>query len=132
MYQWYFFKRRWLHGNRIEINEIEKQIYIKQTVDFIKEDKFEIIPRDKNENFIYKYRLDRNKIKQMLLSLDKDDIKYKVKDIEYIKYGEEPLVVFKKQFHLVDKFGRDKDEIVYIKIKIKEGKLPIISFHLDE
>lgn len=68
----------------------------------------------------------------MLLSLEKDDIQYQVEDIEYTKYGPEPLVVFKKQFNLIDMFARSKNEIVYIKIKMKEEYLPIISFHLSE
>ncbi len=127
-----FWKRRWVYGDKIEINEIGKQVYIKDIIDLIKNDNYEVVLRDKNENFIIKYNLDKKKIKQMLLSLEKDDIQYQVEDIEYTKYGPEPLVVFKKQFNLIDMFARNKNEIVYIKIKMKEENLPIISFHLDE
>ena len=127
-----FWKKRWVYGDKIEINEIGKQVYIKDIIDLIKNDNYEVVLRDKNENFIIKYNLDKKKIKQMLLSLEKDDIQYQVEDIEYTKYGPEPLVVFKKQFNLIDMFARNKNEIVYIKIKMKEENLPIISFHLDE
>lgn len=42
------------------------------------------------------------------------------------------MISFKKQFHLIDMFGNDKNEIVYIKIKMNKEKMPVISFHLNE
>ena len=42
------------------------------------------------------------------------------------------LLVLKKQFDLIDMFGRNRKEDVYIKIKMKENYLPIISFHKNE
>lgn len=68
----------------------------------------------------------------MLLTLGFKDFKYIVEDIEFTKYGNEPLIVFKKEFNLFDIYGRKKKETIYIKIKIKNDNLPIISFHLDE
>lgn len=127
-----FKKGGWNYGNRIDISELGKQIYIQEVIELINKNQFYIIPREKNKNFIYKYKLDYIMIKQMLLSLEKDDIKYQVEDIEYTKYGSAPLVVFKKQFHLIDMFGNDKNEIVYIKIKMNKEKMPVISFHLNE
>ena len=116
----------------IEINELAKQIYIKKFLELIENNRFQVIPRDKNEMFILKYDLNNSKIRNMLLCLEKDDIQYLAEDKEFLKYGNEPLIVFKKPYKLIDRYGNTKTCIVYIKIKNKENCLPIISFHLDE
>ena len=68
----------------------------------------------------------------MLLSLKEENIQYEVQDVNYLIYGPENLVVCKKQFDLIDMYGRSKRENVYIKIKLKDNVLPVISFHEDE
>lgn len=98
----------------------------------IKSDNFNVIQRDKNEFFINKYLLEKSKIKNMLLLLKEEDMQYELKDKEYLKYGPENLIVFKKQYELIDMYGIKKSEEVYIKIKMKENILPIISLHIDE
>lgn len=125
-------ERRRLNGDRIKVSTVGKKVYMKKIVDQIKKDQYKIILREKNEMFINQFKLDKIKIKKMLLVLKYEDIIYLVKDIEYLKYGPEKLVVFKKQYQLVDKYGNNKKVLVYIKIKMKEGILPIISFHQNE
>ncbi len=98
----------------------------------IKSSNYVVVPRDKNDFFINKYMLDKAKINEMLLLLKEEDMQYELEDKEDSKYGPENLIVFKKQYELIDFYGNNKSEIVYIKIKMKENVLPIISFHLDE
>lgn len=45
------------------MNELGKQIYTNEILEYIKDDNFEIVPREKNFNFINKYNLDKIKIK---------------------------------------------------------------------
>ena len=120
------------NGDKIEINELGKQIYIQQIKDKVKQNKFEIVNREKNELFIQQYNLNKSKIKQMLLSLNPEDIQYELKDKEYLKYGLENLIVLKKQYELINFYGKNKIENIYIKIKMKDKWLPVISFHFDE
>ena len=105
------------NGDKIEINELGKQIYIQQIKDKVKQNKFEIVNREKNELFIQQYNLNKSKIKQMLLSLNPEDIQYELKDKEYLKYGVENLIVLKKQYELINFYGKNKIENVYIKSK---------------
>ena len=68
----------------------------------------------------------------MLLSLTKDNIEYLIEDYDYIKYGNEPLIVFKKVYCLENKYGNESNVLIYIKIKDKADWLPVISFHENE
>lgn len=68
----------------------------------------------------------------MLMSLEKEDIQYELEERDHIKYGPEPLTVLIKNFDLIDMYGRNKSVDVYIKIKMKNKVLPIISFHINE
>ena len=105
---------------------------MKEIKEKIKTDNFNVIPREKNEFFINKYLLDKSKIKNMLLLLKEEDMQYELKDKEYLKYGPENLIVFKKQYELIDMYGIKKFEEVYMKIKMKDSVLPIISLYIDE
>ena len=65
----------------------------------------------------------------MILKLETEDIVDIVNDIYYLKYGKEKLLIFIKEYILVDIYGKDKKVKVYIKIKLRDNFLPIISFH---
>jgi len=134
MYHWYIniYKGGLSYGDKIALTELGKILYMKEIKEKIKIDKFNVIPREKNEFFINRYLLDKNKIKNMLLSLKDEDMQYELEDKEYLKYGPENLIVFKKQYELIDMYGIKKCEEVYIKIKMKDNVLPIISLHIDE
>ena len=98
----------------------------------IKDDQFIIIPRSKNKYFDNRFKLNINDKKNMFLMLDKNDMKYLVKEKDFIRFGNGLLFVFKKNYKLIDLYGRERNECLYIKIKNNENNLPIISFHLDE
>ena len=117
---------------KISLTELGKQLYMRTIHEKIKAKNYIIIPRDKNEYFINKYMLDKSKIDKMLLLLREEDIQYELEDNDYLKYGPENLIVFKKEYELTDFYGNNKREVIYIKIKMKDKALPIISFHLDE
>ena len=117
---------------KIALTELGKQLYMRTIHEKIKANNYIIIPRDKNEYFINKYILDKSKINKMLLLLKEEDMQYELEDKEYLKYGPENLIVFKKEYELIDFYGNNKKEVLYIKIKMKDKVLPIISFHLDE
>lgn len=120
------------YGNRIEVDEINKKIYIVKLNECVRKNLYKIIPREKNLNFIRKFKLNYDKIKKILLSLSENNIMYMTKDVEYTKYGNEPLIVFKKEHKLIDAYGNENNYLLYIKIKFKKDRLPIISIHLDE
>lgn len=65
----------------------------------IKADEFVVVPRDKNDFFINKYKLDRSQISKMLLLLTEENMLYELEDKEYLKYGPENLIVFKKNMN---------------------------------
>ena len=133
MIHFYYIKERRINnGDKIIISEIGKSLYIRDLHSLVNNDKYVLIPRDKNKDFINRFKLDNKDIKKMLLSLSKENILYQVEDRDYLKYGSEPLIVFEKKYKLIDMYGRDHVVSVYIKIKFKDNILPIISFHLDE
>lgn len=68
----------------------------------------------------------------MLISLKGEDFYKIVEDKEYLEYGPEKLIIFKKEFTLINLYGIEEKVIIYIKIKMKSEHLPIISFHQDE
>ena len=94
---------------------------------------FEVIKTNKNEITRRRFRLNKTKIKEILLTLNEEDFKYKLLDNSYGKYGPNPLQVYKKKIQLLNFNG--EEEMISLYIKIKEGRenyVPIISFHEDD
>ena len=117
------------NGDRIAVTKIGLKVYLSKIKEMVSANKFEIINRKKNIEFRKKYVLIREKIKTMILKLETEDIVDIVNDIDYLNYGKEKLLIFIKEYILVDIYGKDKKVKVYIKIKLKDNFLPIISFH---
>lgn len=115
--------------DKLVTTKIGYKIYLTKIKRMILDDKFELINRQKNIEFIQKYNLVREKIKEMILKIELEDIFDIVEDMDYIKYGNEPLIICIRDYILIDMFGKNKKIKVYVKIKLKEGTLPIISFH---
>ena len=94
---------------------------------------FEVVKTAKNETTRRRFRLNKTRIKEILLMLNEDDFKYKLLDNDYEKYGPAPLQVYKKNIQLINFTGEEEKVSLYI--KIKEGQksyIPIISFHEDD
>lgn len=116
--------------DRIRLNDFGIALYLKEIKELVSKNKFIIVPREENVNFLMKYNLtDNNKIKKILLDLKESDFKYEDDDIESIKYGTEKVVIFIKKEKLRDLNYKEHTVKIYIKIKMKENNLPIISFH---
>ena len=116
--------------DRIRLNDFGIALYLKEIKELVSKNKFIIVPREENEKFLMKYNLtDNNKIKKILLDLKESDFKYEDDDIESLKYGTEKVVIFIKEEKLRDLNYKERTVKIYIKIKMKENILPIISFN---
>lgn len=120
--------QKYLNYTKEEIDE-----YLEKVKGLIKKNKFKIsdVNRDKNVNFIQKYRLSSRKQKEMLLSIETLDFCYAVDDYN----TNEKLYIFSKEYEL-DNWGTYEKINVYIKINVKKLNSDeyaiIISFHERE
>ena len=120
--------QKYLNYTKEEIDE-----YIEKVKGLIKKNKFKIsdVNRDKNVNFIQKYRLSSRKQKEMLLSIETLDFCYAVDDYN----TNEKLYIFSKEYEL-DNWGTYEKINIYIKIDVKKLNSDeyaiIISFHERE
>ena len=109
------------------------KLYIKTIKEQISIGNFKIIRRDKNIDFIRKYRLNKEKIQEILLDLTEEDFYKEGKEKDEEKYGTVPVIIFIKDQLLVDFNGNDNVVKIYIKLKVYgEYKIPVISFHQSE
>ena len=53
-------------------------------------------------------------------------------DFDSRKYGNGNVVIFNISCDLVNRFGEDKNVLVYIKFKMKDCKTVVISIHESE
>ena len=110
--------------------EIDK--YLKIVKNSIKRDKFIICTTNKNiknRKFIEKYKLDKNKIKEMMMQLRVNDFCYSADDYNN---PSERLYIFCREYEL-NNWGTIEKAKVYIKLsKKKEDLIVIISFHKTE
>ena len=51
------------------ISDIGTKIYYSTIINCVKKNKFNIIPRDKNLEFMYMFKLDKKRVREMLLLL---------------------------------------------------------------
>lgn len=120
--------QKYLNYTKEEIEE-----YLENVRDLIKKNKFKIsdVNREKNVDFIQKYRLSSRKQKEMLLSIETLDFCYAVDDYN----TSEKLYIFSKEYEL-DNWGTYEKINVYIKINVKklisDEYAIIISFHERE
>ncbi len=85
--------------------------------------------REKNRKFIEKYRLDSNKQRKMIISLQVQDFCYSVDNYNDTS---ERLYIFCKEYEL-DNWGTIENVEVYMKIVIKKNDfIVVISFHEPE
>lgn len=107
--------------------EIDKYLEIVKTS--VSKNKFTISvnsSRKENQEFIYKYHLNSNKQKEMILELESLDFCYSVDNYNNIS---ERLYVFAREYEL-NNWGIINKILVYIKIALKdENFVVVISFH---
>ncbi len=101
--------------------------------EMIRSNDFFVIPRDKNDDFIRKYRLNKSRIRAILLNLSKFDYVGETEDYGKDVHGDACLILFEKEIMLTDFHGIDRLVSIYIKIKeVENRKVPVISFHESE
>lgn len=94
---------------------------------------FTIVKRDKNNLFMIEYRLNKEKLKTMVLSkISEDNFVSEEFDYDTIKYGAENVAIFIIECNLINFNGEQKDLKVYVKIKEKIDYLITISVHEEE
>ena len=109
------------------------QLFLDEVKPLIKEGKYIVDNRDKNEDLLFEYILPDEERTRILLSLEVDDfseiVRYKNKNGEYV-----PHYVFGKEETLTQRFGsRDVRVSLYIKInKIDNVFVVVVSFHEEE
>ena len=110
--------------------EIEQ--YLKTVKRSILADKFIVCTttkNDKNRKFIEKYKLNKNKQKQMLINLEASDFCYSA---DNYNNPQERLYFFCREYEL-DNWGTIENVDVYIKIARKQDDfIVVVSFHSPE
>ena len=112
----------------VSVEEVE--VYLLDVMNAIKENRFKISQREKNRKLVLDYILDREKIKEIILSLTVKDFSSAVNNVKE-EYSSEILYIFGKDVMLLSRFGsREKNVSIYIKFnKIDDGYVIVVSFH---
>lgn len=107
------------------------QMFLDRMRSLLATNDFQISLRDKNQEFLEKYKLKEQRIKEMLLALISADCKA-VEPNDNPRYSDALVYKFIKQYEL-EYFSEICNVIVYIKLYIVEYKtydlVMVISFH---
>lgn len=111
----------------MKISIVEKVVYS------IENNGFKISDRNKNKQFMRKFRLNYSAIEKILLNLDHSSFVRIDDDRNKDEHGEGPIAIFKISKNLINFHGESEVVKIYIKIKLLENEIiPIISFHEAE
>lgn len=115
----------------VDKNEIEK--YLIDVKQAIKEKRYQVSARDKNEQLFVKYNITEQLREEILLDLQIDDFCEAVHN-EHPKFSHEILYVFGKDVYLLPRFGgKERTVSLYIKFnKLENLYCIVISFHEQE
>lgn len=115
----------------VDKNEIEK--YLIDVKQAIKEKRYQVSARDKNEQLFVKYNITEQLREEILLDLQIDDFCEAVHN-EHPKFSHETLYVFGKDVYLLPRFGgKERTVSLYIKFnKLEKLYCIVISFHEQE
>ena len=115
---------------------IRKTLTNKIITDFktaIMNNDFEIVKREKNNYFIRRFRLNKSKIRHILLNLNETDFNKIDEELNSDLYGNGQIIIFLTNKKLTNFHGYDENVKVYIKVKLNENEIvPLISFHEAE
>jgi hypothetical protein len=121
-------------GTIDEKSFVEAQKFLERVRSLLATNEFQVSQRDKNQEFLEKYRIKERKIKEMLLALNGTDCNA-IEPNNNPRYREALVYKFMKVYEL-DYFGDTCDVTVYIKQYIIEKKtydlVMVISFHEDD
>jgi hypothetical protein len=115
-------------------SNVEVHKFLERVRSLLATNEFQISQRDKNREFLEKYKIKDHKIKEMLLALNDTDC-IAIEPNNNPRYHEALVYKFMKLYEL-DCFGDTHNVLVYIKSYIVEEKtydlVMVISFHEDE
>lgn len=118
--------------NKISNNKNQIATLVAKLLNLVNTDNYVIIPREKNKKFIQEYNLNMECIKEILKKINIDNYVSEEFDFDLEKYGSGNVVIFNVFCDLVNRFGEDKNVLVYIKFKMKDCKTVVISIHESE
>ena len=116
--------------------DLEKKdvcIYIEEVKKAIREGRYQVSSRDKNEELFLEYIISETERERILLGLCVEDFCEAVPN-DHPAYSEEILYVFGKEVELMPRFGGDIETVpLYIKFnKLDNRYVIVISFHEQE
>jgi len=117
----------------LRLTQEDVSCYLKDIKAAIKEKRYEVSVRAKNEQLFTDYVFTEKKREDILLSLDVDDFSEAVNN-QHPKFADEVLYIFGKNVALLPRFG-GKEVLVplYIKFNLLKSKnCIVISFHQQE
>lgn len=120
-------------GKALYTSREEVESYLRDVKQAIREKRYSVSPREKNEQLFIDYIFSEESREKILLDLCVDDFCKAVYN-EHPKYSHEILYIFGKDVNLLPRFG---DEEVQVSLYIKFNKLEslyyiIVSFHEQE
>lgn len=113
--------------------ELEKKavcVYIEEVKKAIREGRYKVSPREKNEELFLDYIISETEREEILLGLCVEDF-CEAKQNDHPGYPEEIVYIFGKDVELMPRFGGDiKTVSLYIKFnKLDNMYVIVISFH---
>lgn len=115
----------------IEREEVGK--YLTAVKQAIRENRYRISPREKNEQLTNEYILSEANMKEILLALCVEDFSEAVQN-EHPQYQHEMLYIFGKEVQLLPRYGEQKETVaLYIKFnQLTNLFVIVVSFHKQE
>ena len=117
-----------MHIGREEVGK-----YLTAVKQAIRENRYRISPREKNEQLTNEYILSEANMKEILLALCVEDFSEAVQN-EHPQYQHEVLYIFGKEVQLLPRYGDEKETVaLYIKFnQLTNLFVIVVSFHKQE
>ncbi|MDD7281486.1 MAG: hypothetical protein PUH10_05800 [Erysipelotrichaceae bacterium] len=114
-------------------NKNEVECYLRDVKQAIREKRYLVSSRDKNEQLFVDYNITEKMREEILLDLQVDDFCEAINN-EHPKFSHEILYIFGKDVRLLPRFGTEEETVsLYIKFnKLENLYCIVISFHKQE
>lgn len=114
----------------LDLEKKDIYIYIEEVKKAIREGRYQVSSRDKNEELFLNYIITEKERKEILLGLCVEDF-CKAEPNDHPGYPDEIVYIFGKDVELMPRFGGDiKTVSLYIKFnKLDNSYVIVISFH---
>lgn len=117
----------------LDLSREEVGQYLEEVKQAVRNDRYRVSPRGKNEELYVTYILSEAKCKEILLELCVEDFSEAVHN-EHPSHPEEVLYIFGKNVQLLTRFGGEEETVaLYIKFnKLANMYVIVISFHKQQ